>query len=243
MASTAELMREIHRLRRFARDLQEQIDRAPLQHKAQKARVTRQENAAHDNQEAIKKLKVAAHEKEVTLKTTHGQIAKHQKQLNEAGSKKEYDALQAEIAAAREKSATLEEEILAAMSETEERTAKVPELDKAAQAAREEFARWEKDSGARLASLKQQLGETQARLKEVEATVPKKVRSDFDRIVRGMGVDSFAAVENRGCSACRTEITAQQYNELLMGDFVPCKSCGRILYLPEVARQESGEDA
>ncbi len=241
MASTAELMREIHRLRRFARDLQEQIDRAPVQHKAQKARVTRQEDAARENQEAIKKLKVAGHEKEVSLKTTHTQIAKHQKQLNEAGSKKEYDALLAEIAADREKSAKLEEEILAAMSETDERTAKIPELDKAAKAAREEFARWEKDSGARLAGLKQQLDETQARLKEVEATVPAKIRRDFDRMVRGKGVDAFAAVENRGCASCRSEITAQQYNELLMGGFVVCKSCGRILYLPEAARMESGE--
>src|SRR5437667_12663744 len=101
MASTAELMREIHRLRRFARDLKEQIDRAPVQLKAQKNRATRQEDAACDNQEAIKKLKVTVHEKEVTLKTTHGQIAKHQKQLNEAASKKEYDALQSEIAADR----------------------------------------------------------------------------------------------------------------------------------------------
>ena len=39
MPSTAELMREIHRLRRFARDLKEQIDRAPLQLKAQQAKV------------------------------------------------------------------------------------------------------------------------------------------------------------------------------------------------------------
>ncbi len=241
MASTAELMREIHRLRRFARDLQEQIDRAPVQQKAQKAKVTRQEDAARDNQEAIKKLKMAVHEKEVTLKTTHGQIGKHQKQLNEAGSKKEYDALQAEIAAAREKSATLEEEILAAMSETEERTAKIAELDKTAQTVREEFARWDKDSGARLAAFKQQLDETQARLKEVEATVPTKIRRDFDRIVRGKGVDAFAPVENRGCASCRTEITAQQYNELLMGDFVACKSCGRILYLPEAGRVEVNE--
>ncbi len=87
-------MREVHRLRRFARDLQEQIDRAPQQLKIQKAQGARHEDAARDNQEAIKKLKVAVHEKEVTLKTTHGQIAKHQKQLNEAASKKEYDALQ-----------------------------------------------------------------------------------------------------------------------------------------------------
>ena len=241
MASTAELMREIHRLRRFAHDLQEQIDRAPQQHKARKAKVTRQEDAARDNQEAIKKLKVVGHEKEVTLKTTHGQIAKHQKQLNEAGSKKEYDALLAEIAADREKSAKLEEEILAAMSETDKRTAQVPELDKAAKAAREEFARWEKDSVARLVSLKIQLDATQARLKEVEATVPANVRSTFDRIVRGKGVEAFAPVEERSCASCRTEITAQQYNELLMGGFVVCKSCGRILYLPAAESLQGAE--
>ena len=240
MSSTAELMREIHRLRRFARDLQEQIDRAPRQLLGQKAKLTRQEDAARENQEAIKKLKVAVHEKEVTLKTTHAQIAKHQAQLNAAASKKEYDALQSEIAAARAKCAELEEESLTAIAETDERTSKVAELDKTAKLAKEEFVRYEKDSGARLETLKKQLAETQAKLKEVEANVPANVRPVFDRIVKGKGVDAFAPVEDRGCGACRTEIIAQQYNELLMGAFVVCKSCGRILYLPE--RPSTGDE-
>ncbi len=197
MATTAELMREIHRLRRFARDLQEQIERAPLQHKAQKARVTRQEDAVRDNHDAIARLKVAIREKEGTLKATHGQINKHEKQLNEAGSKKEYDALQAEIASDRAKCGTLEEEILAAMTQTEERTAKVPELDNTVKTVREEFARWEKDSGARLADMKRQLDETQARLKEVEAAVPANVRSTYDRTIRGKGADAFASAADR----------------------------------------------
>lgn len=243
MASTAELMREIHRLRRFARDLQEQIERAPRQLQIQKARVARQEEAVRENHETIKKLKVAAHEKEVTLRTTHGHIARYQQQLNEVGSKKEYDALQAEIAGAREKCAQLEEEALAAMTETEERTAKIPELEKVAQLAREEFARWERDSDARMADLKRQLDETQAKLKEVEATAPSQVRLQFERIVRHKGVDAFAPVENRNCGTCRNEITAQQYNDLLIGNFVVCRSCGRILYLPEAGRPESEEGA
>jgi hypothetical protein len=241
MPSTAELMREIHRLRRFARDLKEQIDRAPLQHKAQQAKVVRQEDAVKSNQEALKKLKVTIHEKEVTLKTTHDQIAKHQKQLNEAGAKKEYDALQTEIAAARAKCSQLEEESLTAMGESDERTAKIPELEKAAKAAKESFTQYEKDSGARLASLKKQLDETLAKAKEVEATVPANVRSNFDRIVKGKGADAFAPVVDRGCGACRTEIIAQQYNELLMGAFVVCKMCGRILYLPEQAATDGDE--
>ena len=234
MTSTAELMREVHRLRRFARDLQEQIDRAPKQLQIQKAKLARQEDAVRENNDAIKKLKVAVHEKEVTLKTTHAQIAKHQAQLNAAASKKEYDALQTEIAGDRAKCATLEEESLTALAESEERAAKIAELDKAAKTAKEELARFEKDSAARLASLKTQLGETQARLKEVEATVPANVRPKYDRIVKGKGADAFAEVKEQSCGACRTEITAQQYNELLTGAFVECKSCGRILYLPEM---------
>jgi predicted nucleic acid-binding Zn-ribbon protein len=243
MASTAELMREIHRLRRFARDLQEQIERAPQQLKVQKARVVRQEDAARENHEAIKKLKVTAHEKEVTLRTTHAQIAKHQAQLNAAASKKEYDALQTEIAADREKVGQLEEEILTAMTETDERVAKIQELEQAARSAKEEFARYESESGARLSGLKQQLDETQARLTAVEADVPAKARTDFERLVRGKGVEAFASVADRSCAACRTEITAQQYNDLLTGSFVKCKSCGRILYLPEASHLESEDSA
>jgi len=243
MASTAELMREIHRLRRFARDLQEQIDRAPARLKAEQAKATRAQDAVRDNHEAIKKLKVAAHEKEVTLRTTHTQIGRYQQQLNEVGSKKEYDALQGEIAAARQRGAALEEEALAAMTETEERTAKIPELEQAAKRAAEEFARWEKDSGARLAELKRQLDETEAKRKEVEAAVPSTTQPQFERIVRHKGVDSFASVQNRNCGACRNEITAQQYNDLLIGNFVACRSCGRILYLPEAEHPVSGEGA
>jgi predicted nucleic acid-binding Zn-ribbon protein len=243
MPSTAELMREVHRLRRFARDLKEQIDRAPQQLKAQQAKVARQEEALTANAEAIKRLKVTLHEKEVTLKTTHAQIAKHQQQLNQAGSKKEYDALQTEIAAARAKCTQLEEESLAAMGESEERTAKIPELDKAAKAAKEAFAQYEKESGARLATLRQQIEATQAKLKEVEANVPIKERSAFDRIVKSKGADAFAPVVDRGCGACRTEIIAQQYNELLMGSFVVCKMCGRILYLPEQAAAVGSDEA
>ena len=68
---------------------------------------------------------------EVTLRSKSQQIAKHQKQLNESTGKKEYDALQAEIAADKKAMGGIEDEILNDMMETEERTAKIPELEKA----------------------------------------------------------------------------------------------------------------
>jgi predicted nucleic acid-binding Zn-ribbon protein len=232
MPGPADLFREIHRLRRFAHDLQEQIDRVPRQLKTQQAKVARQEDALREGQEGIKRLKVSAHEKEVSLKGTHQQIAKHQQQLNKAESKKEYDALQAEIKQEREKCRQLEDEILQAMTDSEEQTGRLPELEKAVRQAKEELARHEQGSAERLAGLRAQLAEAQQQLAAHEGQVPADIHSQYNRIVNAMGPDALAAVRNRTCSACHTEITAQNYNDVMQGLFVQCKSCGRVLYLP-----------
>jgi predicted nucleic acid-binding Zn-ribbon protein len=232
-------MREIHRLRKLARDLQEQLERGPRQLKAQQAKVTRQETLLKEEQDTIKKLKVATHEKEVSLKTTHTQIAKYEKQRSGAESKKEYDALQNEIAVAQERTRQLEDEILAALTESEERTAKLPELEKALKQAKEDAATFEKGMAERAAGLTASLSEAQQRLKEVEATVPSDIRTQYNRIVTAMGPDGFAAVHERICSACHTALTVQHYTDLQQNMFTVCKSCGRILYSPEVPPEEA----
>jgi len=233
MAGPAALFRDIHRLRRFARDLQEQIERVPRQLKAQETRVSRQQDLLRQTQEAIRHLKVAAHEKEVSLKSKHGQVARHEQQLQGAGSTKEYNALQAEIAAGKEACLRLEDEILACMAESEEKSAQVPELEKALRQAREEFAAFEKEASARRAGLQEQLNDTLKQLAQAEEQIPPNIRPQYNRIVAAMGADALAAVRERTCSACHTGITAQNHNDLLQEHFVICASCGRIIYLPE----------
>ncbi len=233
MSNTAGLIREVHRLRRFVHELQEQIKRAPRQLRAQQAKVARQEELQREGQDTLKKLKVAAHEKEVSLKATHGLIGKHLKQMEKAENKKEYDALQLEIKTEREITYRLEDEILNAMTEMEERTAKQPELEQNVQKAKKDFADWNAGAKERQASFEKQLQEAQAQLKEVEAQLPPKVLPQFQRVVNAMGPDAMSPVQNCICVACSTEITAQAQNDLLAGNFVMCRACGRILYLPE----------
>jgi predicted nucleic acid-binding Zn-ribbon protein len=233
MSGPAVTIRESHRLRRFIHDLQEQIERAPRQQKTYQAKVARQEEMYREEQEAIKRLKIAVHEKEVTFKTVHAQIAKYQRQLEGAGSKKEYDALQAEIAGARAHCQQLEDEVLAGMAEGEERAARLPELEANVRKAKAEATEFERGASERLAELTAQRDDAQRRLAEVEAGIPANVRSVYNRIVNARGADAMAPVQQRVCSACSTEITAQNYNELLLENFVVCKSCGRVLYLPE----------
>src|SRR5262249_29687883 len=161
---------------------QAEIERIPRQLRIQQARVAQQEAAAKEAHDSLKRLKVANHEKEVVLKQTQQQIVKHQRQLNEAGSKKEYDALKAEIAADQEKCRQLEDEILNGMMEIDERTARLPESDKAVAQAKVDNAQFEKDQQARQVSLTEQLATAERSLQEVEATLPEDVSVPYRRL-------------------------------------------------------------
>jgi uncharacterized protein len=233
MPGPAAILREIHRLRRHAQELQIEIDRGPRTLKLQQDKVVRQEELLQEGHESIKKLKVAIHTKEGTLRATNQLIEKHQLQLNQASSKKEYDALKVEIASDQQRCRNLEDDILQDMAETDERTARLPELEKGVKEAKAELARFEASFQARQASLAGQLAQARQELRAVEETLPEDVRPQYERLTAASGEDALAAVQNRTCTACYTEITAQNYNDLLREQFVPCKSCGRMLYLPE----------
>jgi uncharacterized protein len=232
MSGPGPTLREIHRLRKHAKNLQEELDRVPRQLKAQQAKVARHQELLKDAQDQLKHLKVSTHEKETSLKSTHTLIAKHQKQQNEAGGKKEYDALQAEIVAEKTKLQNLEDEILALMGEIEERTAKLPEFERNVKQAKDEFANFEMGVQDRLNGLNEQLTQAHKDLKEVESEIPTDLKAQLDRIVASKGEDAFAVVINHNCMACQTAITSQSYNNLSLGNFVLCVACGRILYLP-----------
>jgi predicted nucleic acid-binding Zn-ribbon protein len=117
--------------------------------------------------------------------------------------------------------------------EMEERTSKIPEAEQALKQAKQECIDFEKSVGERQTNLRGQLAKAEMDLKDVEAHLPEDIRPQYQRLVVARGDDSMAPVVNRGCVACYTEITAQLYNDLLAGRFVLCKSCGRLLYLPE----------
>jgi predicted nucleic acid-binding Zn-ribbon protein len=230
----ATVFRELHRLRRHAKELQDQIERGPRLLQAHEAKITRQQETVQEAQDALKRLKLANHEKETSLKSTHAQIAKYEKQRNEATTRKEYDTLQVEIGSAKQACAKIEDEILEGMGRIEEQAAKVPEAEKAVQQARKEHAEFERKTRERLESQRQQLEQVGEQIKAVEASLPADVRPVYERLVHARGEDALAAAQGgHTCSACYTEMTAQMHNDLLSGRLVLCKACGRILYLPE----------
>ena len=66
------------------------------------------------------------------------------------------------------------------------------------------------------------------------------LRERYRRTVKQHGADAMAAVEYDrkvqlgSCSGCFVSVTTQALNELINGNHLSfCKTCGRILYLPE----------
>ena len=233
MPGPAAILRELHRLHRHAEDLRSQINRGPQTIKAHQDKTAKQEELLQQAQESIKKLKISLHEKEVTLKSQHQVIAKHEKQLNEASSRKEYDTLRVEIESDKKVCSKIEDGILEVMSEIETRAAQIPEYEKAVNKGKEDTARIISDIQTRRNEFTDRLNETLKSIHEVEAGLPEDVRALYDRLVAAKGDSAMASVQDRTCSACYTEITAQSQNDLLQERLVLCKNCGRILYLPE----------
>jgi predicted nucleic acid-binding Zn-ribbon protein len=239
MAAAIAILHELHRLRRHIKGLQEEIERAPRLLKARQAALARQEEELKVAQDKLSKTKVTVRQRESALKEANQQVKKFEAQLREISSKKEYDTLQHEIAMARQRASGLEDEVLEAMFQVDEQTAGLPEQEKNLNQAREELVRFETTSQERVRVLTEELRKTEAALKEVENTMPESMKPEYDRLVAARGEDAMSLVQDRTCSACYTALTQQNYNDLLMGRLVQCKSCGRILYLVEEVSQTS----
>ena len=231
MPSIVDTLRELHRLQRLIRDLKTETEKGPRLLRQQQARLTRAEDAVREAHDTLKLLKVSAHEKEVSLKASHQQIAKYEKQRETAASKKELDAFEHEIAHARANCAKFEDEILAVMGEIEEKTARIPELDKALAQVKLEAAGFEKEEQERQQRLSGELVRAQAELVEAEKAMPSDIRSAYNRLIAVNGADGLAAVRDRTCTSCYGELTLHHLRELDTGRLVLCKTCGRALYI------------
>lgn len=231
MPGPAAILKELHRLRRHLTELDEKIAFAPRQLALQQKRLQTQEDALVQAKEHLKRLALDIREKEGSVKATQTQIKKYEKQLDSAANKKEYDTLQLEITQEKAHVSKLEDEILAAMAESDEKTARLPDVEKQTQQARADYAQFEKDHQDKVARFGAEKTRAAEELKATEATLPGDVRAQYDRLVAAKGNEALSAVQGRICTACYTEITPQMFNELKREMFQICKNCGRMLYV------------
>ena len=241
MAVSVNCLREIHHLHRRISDLREQLERGPRQLAARRKLLAERSQAMEHARADSKSLKVAAHQKESERKAFEARINQLQLQINTAKSNKEYAALVSEKETAVKARAAVEDEALDFMVREDEKAKEIQILESEVKRLEHESADLDRTVQQQSASLTGELAEVEARLREVEGTLPPEMSDPYQRVIGRRGPDGLALVDNGTCTGCYTAITPQMHNQLLVSEVVLCKSCGRVLYVEPVPAETEAD--
>ncbi|MHC4406962.1 MAG: zinc ribbon domain-containing protein [Planctomycetota bacterium] len=228
-----EAMRALHRIHRQLQDLKGRLQRGPGLARARQGNVDRREAELAGLQGQMLALKVAADDKQVQLASGEAAVEKRKIQLRQAGDNREFQALKDEIAAAEMANSVLEDEILEALDQLDSLSTKVEKAKTAVAKAQEEAEKTHRefqDMEPRVRGDIERLGDE---LGQSEAALPGEFRELYRRVVRQKGEDALAQVKGEFCEGCNQHVPVNLINELMLNRPAACKSCGRLLYLPE----------
>ena len=79
----------------------------------------------------------------------------------------------------------------------------------------------------------------EAQTAELRGNIPQPIISHYERL-RVRGKKGVAVVRNQVCTGCHMHVPIGQITVLMRGEDVQlCESCGRYLYLPNLAETEA----
>ena len=232
-AVTAAALRELHRIHRQLSDLRERIERGPKQIKAREANVVRLEGEWANSKTDVKNAKVAADQKQLSLKAGEARIQDLRSKLNQASSNREYQALKDQTAADEMANSVLADEILEALEKIDGLAGLVVEAERNLAKAKEELTRAQAQWNENQGRLEGDLKRLEAQLREAETVLPRDFDDAYKRIVKSKGSDAMAQIEEGNCGGCFQNITPNMLNSLMLSKVVCCQNCGRLLYMPE----------
>ena len=123
--------------------------------------------------DTIKKLKMQQHDAEGTLQQTEMRLAKLNAELNNATSKKEFAGKESEIKHSNVKKEELEDKILTTLTDIEERTADLPNVEQRWADAQAEFEQFKLDAKQRLDRMRHDKEQTDRELADWEVENPR----------------------------------------------------------------------
>jgi hypothetical protein len=227
------VLRTMHRVHRQLSDLKERLDRGPKHVHAAEANVEHREELLRQAKAEAKSLRMAADQKQLQLKSHEDKVRDLRRKLNAAASNREYQTLLEQIAADEMANSVLTDEILEALEKIDAFQKDIAEAETALAAAKQKVEEIRKEATQQEPSLVADITRLEADLQQSEATLPDETREVYRRIVRSRGEDSLALVENQFCGGCNQQIQLNMLNKIMLGEPVFCKTCGRLLYLPE----------
>jgi len=224
------LLAQLERLDARILALRAQLRQIPLDLAGLEAELQRHRGALADVTARREANHKARRELELEAEQHGAGIKRHQGQLVQVKTNKEYTAMLHEIESAKATVSQLEERILLAMEQADA-------LAAAEQAAQREFASQGDRIGRQRSALEQRQRELQAQCDGLSAereaaiaALPRDVLAAYQRIFQGRGGQAIVAVEHQACGGCGGPLPPQLVNEVRkMDELITCETCGRIL--------------
>ncbi|NNJ24409.1 zinc ribbon domain-containing protein [Alienimonas chondri] len=230
MTETAAGLSRLHSVHRDIARVREALARGPRQVRARRKAVQNKEADIAAMREKLVALKKSGDAKNLQLRTNEEKILGLKAKLNQASTNEVFAALRKEIDADTASNAVLEDEILETLDRVDafskEIQAALADRDKRS----EDADALEKKVAEEKAGLEEDLVALEKRLQQSESIIPSSLQVDYRRLVEHHGANAMAPVEDRVCTSCQTTVSPQQKVQLNMGEFVFCRSCGRLLY-------------
>lgn len=187
---------------------------------------------------------------ELDIKAREEKTAKHKSQMLSASTNKEYQALIREISLEDVEKAKVEEQLLEEMIQIEDFTEREKEAAVAIEKAAAELLEVAAEVKASLKQVAAEESGIQHERDAIAAELPKAILRQYERLFEsraGNAIVSVSYIAGMGraegrysCTGCNMSLTHQMVNLLLIGsEIVHCKSCGRILFMDEDAKEEA----
>lgn len=238
--ATAGDLRELHQLHQRAKALRDRLTSGPRTLAARQSALATRQSALEASKKALQEQKVQQKKKEHTVQSLQSKQDDLKVKLNSVKKNEEYKAIQNEIALLKSQIEKVEGEILEDMEKVEDQSRKLTAEEAEAKKLAGEVEAMRSKIDTETAGHRQQLSELETAIIEAESIIPEDVRDRYRRTVKQHGAEAMAPVDYdrksqlASCTGCFVALTTQSLNELLNGSHLSfCKTCGRLLYLPE----------
>jgi predicted nucleic acid-binding Zn-ribbon protein len=230
---TLDVLRTLHRIHRQLADLRERMARGPRLIQARQAHVQRLSDRLAQLQAEAKALRMAVDQKQLQLREGEEKIQRFQRQLNEAKSNAEYQALLEQIKAVKMANSVLEDEILEGLEKIDQFRLTLDQAQADLAVAKAELEKLRQEIQQQQPTLEAEIQRVETELAQQEKLLSDEIREVYHRLLRQRGEQALAPVEGESCGGCHQQVPINMISKIKLNEVVFCKSCGRLLYLPE----------
>ena len=237
MAETIDYKEQIQKLIRLQEtdseiyELQSEKDSFPEKIAALDGMLEKKKNGMNEAEEKLKQLQVKNNDKDNELKSCEDKILKHEGELAQIKTNKEYKAMLEQIESVKADISLLEEGIIGIMDEIEAAKARCEEEKKL-------FEEEKKKNNSEKESIRNEEKQVDARLNELKGIrgelksgIAEDLLTRYEKIRENRGKYAIARIEGDCCGVCNMTLRPQVINEArLQKGLVICETCSRILY-------------